>query len=294
MRTRNCSTLLIAAIVLIGTAVTVEAADITLWNWLGIPQGVQKIRDATVNRRGNLPGMERKDALKRLADPENLESDNPAIKKAAEIKKEEDLKKQKIKAIKYLADVGCCCYPGVKEALLAALDDCTEDVRYEAAVAFCEAAGNHCDPCEKCSCCGADVMQKLHELAYEQDETCCYVEPSEQVRAAARNALESCRRMFPPSPAGVEPVPDPNGGGKKEVPIEAPQPIPEPPLELPGETPVTETSAYEPVQVENRLVNPAVEFFPVEQFSQPVSPVVVEQGLVDPFADQVPSEPPLE
>jgi hypothetical protein len=74
--------------------------------------------------------------------PANLESQNPALKAAAKVKSEEDLAPQKIKAIKYLATIGCGCYPGVREALLAALDDCTESVRYEAAIAFCQAAGN--------------------------------------------------------------------------------------------------------------------------------------------------------
>jgi hypothetical protein len=69
--------------------------------------------------------------VKPLADPANLNSDNPAIKAAAEIKTEEDLAPQKIKAIRYLSTIACGCYPQVRPALLAALDDCTEEVRYE-------------------------------------------------------------------------------------------------------------------------------------------------------------------
>ena len=114
---------------------------VTLWRFLGIPQGVNAVRDVTTNRSGLFPEYERKPPLLRIGDPMNLQSDNPAIKKAAEIKMEEDLAKQKIKALKYLGDMACGCYPGVEEALMAALDDCTEEVRYEAAKAIFDASG---------------------------------------------------------------------------------------------------------------------------------------------------------
>ena len=114
---------------------------VTLWRFLGIPQGVQAVRDVTTNRSGYFPEYERKPPLMRIGDPANLQSDNPAIKKAAEIKIEADLAKQKIKALKYLGEVGCGCYPGVAEVLMAALDDCTEEVRYEAAKAIFNASG---------------------------------------------------------------------------------------------------------------------------------------------------------
>jgi len=238
MKSVKSGRMVVVLTVLLGMGLAAEAADATLWNWLGIPQGAQKLRDATVNRRGNRPNLERQDPLKRIADPENLESDNPAIKKAAEIKKEEDLKKQKIKAIKYLAETKCGCYGGVGDALLAALEDCTEDVRYEAAIAFCESAGDPCENCETDGCCSADAMQKLHELAYEKNEKCCYTESSEKVRAAARNALNACLRKHPPSPAPVTLPPPPDNGKGKEVPIES---APSPPGELPIETPPLET-----------------------------------------------------
>ena len=48
---------------------------------------------------------------RRIADPANLQSDNPAIKAAAKAKAEQDLAPQKIKAIKYLATVGCAAFP---------------------------------------------------------------------------------------------------------------------------------------------------------------------------------------
>ena len=112
------------------------ASSPTLWSYLGIPQGVNKLEDATWNRSGNRPDAERTNPLTRIADPANLSDNMPkSIQTAAKIKQQEDLAPQKIKAIKYLATVGCGCYQkmGVREALLESLDDCTEEVRYEAA-----------------------------------------------------------------------------------------------------------------------------------------------------------------
>ena len=181
----------------------VVTPPMTLWRFLGIPQGLSRIAGATTNRRGNFPGLEPKPPLKALADPANLMSKNPAIKKAAEVKQEEDLAKQKIKALKYLATIGCGCYPGVKEALMAALDDCTEKVRYEAAKAIGSAAENKCETCSKTCCCDADMMQALYDKATKRDDNGCYAEPSARVREAACEALLACRRRVPVYPAAA-------------------------------------------------------------------------------------------
>jgi hypothetical protein len=215
------------------------APPMTLWRFLGIPQGFQRIGDARLNRSGNFPGLERKPPLKPIAHPDNLLSNNPAIKKAAEIKMQEDLAKQKIKALKYLAKLGCDkCYGGVKEAMMAALDDCTEQVRYEAAKALGEAAVQHCDICSRQCCCDEDLTKKLAQIVYEMDDKGCPLEPSERVREMAREALEACcPNVGPPLipedvvvPPGPEtpPVPDP------ETP---PAPGPETPPSVPPELP---------------------------------------------------------
>lgn len=183
------------------------SAPFTLWNFLGIPQGLNKIRDASTNRRGNFPGMERKPPLKALADPKNLESKTPAIKKAAEIKTAEDEAPQKIKAIKYLATVGCGCYEGVKEALLAALDDCTEEVRYETVLAIEDAASMHCETCNKACCCDEELTKKLAEIAYERNDKGCWLEPSERVREAAKRAMCACCPGQGPIGEEVQPPP---------------------------------------------------------------------------------------
>lgn len=223
-------------------------SPMTLWNFLGIPQGMNQVRDATLNRRGNNPQRERVNPLKRLADPENMESKNPAIQAAAKIKADADLAPQKIKALKYLATVGCCCNSQkdmVKAALLGALDDCTEAVRYEAAVALCQVAGDRCAVCRTCSCCSADVMNKLNELANGQDEKGCWTEPSCRVRQAASAALNSCRSFRQPE-GGESPVPPtglpPEQRNTSPVPV---TPVPAP--KAPSPAPVKNAGTAVPV-----------------------------------------------
>src|SRR6478609_1163654 len=146
----------------------------TLWSFLGIPQGYRYVRDNGFNRSGNRPGMERKPPLKAIADPKNLESPDPSIKKAAEVKQAEDLKKQKIKAVKYLAKIGCGCYNrdgSITDALIKSMDDCTEEVRLATVQAISEAAtGERCANCKMKSCCSEEISNKLYEIAYERDE----------------------------------------------------------------------------------------------------------------------------
>jgi hypothetical protein len=221
------------------------APPMTLWRFLGIPQGFQRIGDARLNRSGNFPGLERKPPLKPIAHPDNLLSNNPAIKKAAEIKMQEDLAKQKIKALKYLAKLGCDkCYGGVKEAMMAALDDCTEQVRYEAAKALGEAAVQHCDICSRQCCCDEDLTKKLAQIVYEMDDKGCPLEPSERVREMAREALEACcPNVGPPLiPEDVQVAPPP----EVPPPETPPAPGPEAPPTVPPELPPPGLNGVEP------------------------------------------------
>jgi hypothetical protein len=196
----------------------------TVWDKLGITGGLSKLRNATVNRNGNRPELEKKPPLKTIADPANLDPKMPkAVQAAAAIKQQEDLAPQKIKAIKYLATMGCGCYQktvDVRGALLEALDDCTEEVRYEAATALCQVAG---DPCSQCggTCCNAETMNKLQEHASGKDANGCFKETSERVRNMAQGALDACRRKLPPGPAEVAPIPQ-VPGGEKPVPVQQP------------------------------------------------------------------------
>ncbi len=192
----------------------------TLWSFLGIPQGAQKVQGALLNRRGNLPRLEPDTPLKALNDPRNLYSKVPAIKKAAEIKQAEDLKPQKIKSIKYLTSIGCGCYDkdgSVTDALVAAMEDCTEDVRLATLNAVQESAANKCcSNCGQVCCCNEKLMKKLAEIAYERDDTGCYKEPSVRVREAAAAALRTC------CPGGPPPIIE-SEEPKKEEPKVAPE-----------------------------------------------------------------------
>ena len=209
---------------------TPVAPPTTLWRFMGVPQGFQKVRDVVTNRRGNRPGLERRDPIKRIADPANLESDNPAIKAAAEIKKAEDMKAQKIKAIKYLASIGCGCYDQdgkITEALLAATDDCTPDVREAAIEAIEDAAGNQC--CKKCgstSCCSEEIAKRLSAMAYERGDDGCPIEANAEIREAAARALKKCCPGGPPTGPILEEAPEPDPGPEPIPPPELPEPIP--------------------------------------------------------------------
>lgn len=195
----------------------IPASPPTIWSFLGIPQGARKVTGALVNRRGNLPGMEKAPPIKALADPANLMSDVPVIKKAAEVKMAEDLKKQKIKGIKYLTKIGCGCYDldgEITKALIASAQDCTEEVRLATVEAIAEAAeGSCCSNCGKFCCCNEDVLKQLAKMAYERDEKGCYLEPSARVREAAARALRICC-------PNEEPV-------AEEIPLTNPEPTPE-------------------------------------------------------------------
>lgn len=181
----------------------------TLLDFLGVVQVcegatgfAQRIGSRLRNRLGMIfPGLEATPPLLAITDPANLAEDSPpAVKAAAEVKAEEDAAEQKIKALRYLATIGCGgCYPTVEDALLAALDDCTEEVRYEATLAIRGTAGNECQYCNSEACCSEKVQNRLYELANEQDSAGCYVEPSQRVRRTARLALAGCGPVATPS-----------------------------------------------------------------------------------------------
>ncbi len=128
-----------------------------------------------------------------LDSPANLASSSPAVQSAAKIKMDENQAQQKVKAINYLATIGCGgCYPEVEDAFLAALDDCTESVRYAAVVALKEAGGNPCAYCSHKSCCSPRIRNKLMEMTQEGECLDCPGEPSPRVRRVARLALFAC------------------------------------------------------------------------------------------------------
>jgi hypothetical protein len=159
-----------------------------------------------------------------VVDPNSAAAQSPAVATAAEIKASEDAAPAKIAALRYLATIGCAgCYKGVEEAFIAALEDCTEEVRYEAVLALRKSAcGCHkCAGCCKDGCCSEKIQKKLREMAYETDDMGCPKESSDRVRRAARLALRQCGPpIMKPEPA-AEPTTAPaevKGEGKPKAP----------------------------------------------------------------------------
>jgi hypothetical protein len=140
-----------------------------------------------------------------LTDPANLSDSAPtAVQTAAEIQAQEAQAAQKIAALRYLATIGCRgCYEGVEEAFIAGLQDCTEEVRYEAAKALRDTTTHACQMCNSDKCCSEKIQAELRKMAYETDDSGCPIEPSDRVRRQARLALAECG----PPPAAPQTAP---------------------------------------------------------------------------------------
>jgi hypothetical protein len=211
-----------------------------LWEFLGV-KGLFQVVGGGLNRLRNrlgsrFPGLEARPPVLALTDPANMGPNAPpAVKAAADAKAYEDQAAQKIKAIRYLATLGCTeCFPDVETGLLAALDDCTESVRYEAVLAIRTLAGSPCAQCLNNRCCSPSIRAKLEQMANQTNNMGCYVEPSARVRRVARLALAGCGGATATAslpiegPADMMPTPDPSIG---PVPAMAIRRIPPPPPE---------------------------------------------------------------
>ncbi len=202
----------------------------SIWDLLGVNQiagvvghGVHSVQNCLGMR---FPGLEPTPPLLPISDPANLSSGTPAVSAAAEVKAQEDAAPQKIKALRYLAGIGCGgCYANVEDALLSALDDCTEAVRYEAVMALRNTATQACNFCSETACCSFKVQEKLHKIAYEMDESGCYLELSDRVRRQARLAYNQCPAASAPEqiergegPSEEGPLPTPADPGTTQVP----------------------------------------------------------------------------
>ncbi len=201
----------------------------TVWDKLGIPQAAARIRDSSINRSGKYPNLEKKPPLLKIADPANLGPEKPEmIKTAAKIKTDKDLKKQKIKAINFLAEVNCGCYnkdDKVAKAFLAALDDCDPDVRKAAVEGLCKAAGN-CSACRtgcETTCCTEEILKKVQDIATGVDANGCTKEPVKEIRVAAAGLLKKCpcppakpiEEVPAPPPSEIEEITAPDFEGRK-------------------------------------------------------------------------------
>ncbi|OUT60796.1 MAG: hypothetical protein CBB71_07235 [Rhodopirellula sp. TMED11] len=201
------------------------APSITLPQFLGLDKalgGVCTLADRLRNRLGTyFPGLEAKPPVLALTDPANSGPDaSPAVQAAAAAKAEEDQAAQKAKAIKYLASKGCGeCFPDTEAALHAALDDCAEVIRYETVKGLRGSTGGKCNCCRENSCCSPKLLKKLYDLAYERDDSGCFVESSARVRRNARLVICQCGGV-PPLDPQRGPLEGP-GGGPAPVPTVA-------------------------------------------------------------------------
>ncbi len=223
----------------------------SLPQFLGIPQLFQgtfgllrHTRDCLAAQLGTFfPGLEPTPPLKLLTDPANLSPDAPpSVQTAAEIKAKEDEAPQKAKAIAYLATIGCGCYEGVAEALAESLKDCSEEVRYATVKALRDLGLKNCACCGGNSCCTVEVHKELMRLAWETDESGCFVERSQRVRRLARLALETCcEPSFDPNDESAMPEEGPEDGDGEEA--GAAPASPSPPEAVPPPPPEPATAA---------------------------------------------------
>ena len=125
------------------------------------------------------------------------------------------------------ASLGCNSkYPEIEEGFLESLNDPTEEVRLQAAIALRSSSSGACKTCQSSSCCSPRIRAVLDRIANEYDETGCPYEPSAQVRREARLALRKCGGPGPPL--------------EQEPPIEGPIPAQE-------ELPITHVQELPPV-----------------------------------------------
>ncbi|WP_182869885.1 hypothetical protein [Stieleria mannarensis] len=174
------------------------APGMTLPQFLGLDLvfgGIRTVGGRVRNRLGTrFPGLEARPPIKSITDPSNLGPDaSPAEKAAAEAKMEQDKAPQKAKAIKFLARNGCGkCNEATEDALLAALDDCDENIRLATAEGLRKAVngatGCNCET----SCCTPKLQKKLFELAHGKNDCGGPAEPSHHVRRQARLILMAC------------------------------------------------------------------------------------------------------
>jgi hypothetical protein len=197
----------------------------SIWTFLGVPSmlkfagGVGRVGLARLGRR--FPGLEPKPPLTPLTDPSNSGPNaSPAQQEAAAVKADQDAAPQKAKGIEFLGRVGCLqYYPDTAKALMAALDDPVEMVRFAAAKALRSANGRPCAVCKSSSCCSREVIEKLQDIGYMTRDDGCWKEPSARVRRMARLAVQGCGCV----PVGV------GEGEGGDLPIEGPVDEPAPP-----------------------------------------------------------------
>ncbi|MBL8827564.1 MAG: hypothetical protein JNM18_11355 [Planctomycetaceae bacterium] len=106
----------------------------------------------------------------------------------------------------------CLCHPDARREMIAALNDRSEARRLAAVQALVSAAQHQCPQCGRSPCDDDVVAQILADIAYGKDASSRWLEPSENVRYTAREALRFSHRdvdnnVAPPPPVqGQMPV----------------------------------------------------------------------------------------
>lgn len=222
----------------------------------GIGQGIR------IRLGSRFPGLEPRPPMLALSDPANLGPDaSPAVQAAAKAKADEDEVPQKAKAVRYLASLGCGkCHPDTEEALLAALEDCHEEIRYEAVRGLRGVVGSKCGGCRQDSCCTAELLKKLYEIAYGTDMHGCFLEPSSRVRRNARLVIRGCGGV--PDVEAESAVPVEGPGAESSEPSEPavpaavpPEPLPPPPVSPEPIVPPEPIAPPKPIAIGSAVTN---------------------------------------
>ncbi len=100
----------------------------------------------------------------------------------------------------------CLCHPEARREIIAALNDRSEGRRLAAVQALVSAAQHQCPQCGRSPCDDDVVAQILADIAYGKDASSRWLEPSENVRYTAREALRFSHRdvetnVAPPLPS---------------------------------------------------------------------------------------------
>lgn len=162
---------------------------------------------------------------------------------AAKIEADKKAADAKVATLEYLGQQDCNAYPEIIPALLEALDDPIERVRYAALVALMRQCKelrcstlpatrlkyrlhdqtfiDHCRQCASCACQQA-VIKRLSELLLDETALGYPKENSPRVRSLAASIIERCLQVHPVAPAGATP----STQGVQPDPI--PTPVPDP------------------------------------------------------------------
>ncbi len=188
--------------------VTPVAAPMTLPRFLGIDNCLRRlglaghlVRDkaATI-----VPALAPGTPVLPISHPANADSPSPVVANAHKLHKAKINQAAKFKAIATLADTDCAANPLVEEALLAALDDPSPEVRI-AAIEAVRQSRRGCDV--GCSgCCSAAIRVKLTHIVFDKRDGCCYCEPSSKARRLARLTLDDCGGPAPDVSVWMEPA----------------------------------------------------------------------------------------